>query len=548
MIHRYLTLTLIIIMLSACGTGLSEIQVPGPPLAGLPSLNSLKSGSDITGDDQAGSLYYMASDGAEVIDGELSLPAAPDGLEWGIWRFNPGDLDVSAITINLSATSSGEYFAGLSDFSLARWEISGPYSETQLIELDPLRHQSSEGNFYIAILCHDGNEVGVEGLVLQMESGWTLVQIPGATGYIVETSMASVGGRPAIAFLDENLHVMMARSATASGSAATDWSIVDVSQGNTENGFYISLAEIQGRPAIAYPQSDGEFELDNDQLIFASSTTVDGLQPGDWNKVPVITDGGNIGHGPDLAIIGGNPAISCAGPQGRLHYCYATTPGGTQPGDWQAVELDPDNLIALNTALLEVDGRPAIAYQDSTGTPGAQGHLKYAISATASGSTEEVWSYLLLAPSGNGNFINKDLEMQMWQGRPAICFRRELNALLEPPQGDDYWFASATTTDGSSLDDWSLNQLDVPGERGFNGSLTVFEGEACVSYYSIRTGALRLACSPPGGPGSVSWRRSTIDGEGSTGDSSSISVIDGRLAISYVDYTDDQLTYAVLLD
>lgn len=554
MLLRYSYFLVMLLLLNSCGGTAGTVALK-PDIQeisnyGLPELASLKAGSDATGTDLLGARPVLQSSGATVVDDSLELPAAAESLEWAIWRFNPGELDLAEITVNIATESGGECFIGISDYVLGRWDVSGPYNSTSTIFLDPVRHASPHGNFYVAVLCHDGNDVIVDSLVLTMQSGWVIVPVATYPLFLdLGNSLASIAGRPAIAFVDDNLHVRMARSSTASGSAAGDWSLVDVSQADTQNTFDISLAEVQGRPAIAYPHGDGDFALAEDKLIYAIASNADGLLPDDWMLVTVTTDKGNIGTGPSLAVINGKPAISAVGNGSRLHYFFSSSSDGASALDWQSVRLDPGNIIALETSLLEVDGRPAIAYSDYDGVSSAQSYVKYAIPSSASWMQETDWQYLEVALSGDGTYIHKSLSLSLWQGKPALCYFRENTFEAAPDDGKDLWMARADSADGSSIGDWTAAAVDASKTKiGSGCSMLELDSQAVISYYDADSGELKLARSTGVGPGGIDWQRSTIDGLGRVGDNSSIALIDGHLAISYLDYGNGQLKYAVLLD
>src|SRR5438309_34861 len=66
-------------------------------------------------------------------------------------------------------------------------------------------------------------------------------------------------------------------------------------------GYYTSLALVGGNPAISY------FDLTNGDLKFARNSAADGS--GTWSTVTVDSSG-NVGYYTSLALVGGNPAIS----------------------------------------------------------------------------------------------------------------------------------------------------------------------------------------------------------------------------------------------
>ena len=193
------------------------------------------------------------------------------------------------------------------------------------------------------------------------------------SGGILDTgwqiTLALVNGNPAVSytqgFFDNGVKYI--RSATPTGASPLDWP-APVTVDATSMFTYSSLAEVDGNPALCYYDSTGG------ALNYARSTTAEGGDAGDWTQKVTINDMGSPGQFSCLAVIGGYPAVSYLG-NPDLHFVRSTGATGGTPGDWLAVPDVVDTEGAgWYTSLAEVDGKPAISYYNVSTKK-----LKYAI-------------------------------------------------------------------------------------------------------------------------------------------------------------------------
>jgi hypothetical protein len=116
----------------------------------------------------------------------------------------------------------------------------------------------------------------------------------------------------------------------------------------------------------------------------------------------------------------------------------------------------------------------------------------------------------------------------------------------------DLKYAYATTVTGSEAADWVTTFVDSgSAEVGRYSSLVLVQSQPAISYYDETNGALRYARRVPTIPPSEPiWTRIIVDAgedEADVGYCSSLAVVDGRPLISYQDYTNNDLKYAVSL-
>ena len=195
-----------------------------------------------------------------------------------------------------------------------------------------------------------------------LQQAWdTVVVDPGGAGPEVSSpiSLAAVNGRPAVAYFDYHVGLRYAVSRTQDG-LQQPWDLVTID--SQVYCYSVSLAVVNGRPAIAYAASDPEGWF---AARYAISNSADGLGP--WTKRFVDIQGTEY---PDvsLAVVGDRPAIAHA--WSHTYYDSGTklllcqTPDGL--GEWTKLDINnsawtEDILSAIVTS---IGGVPAVGYCD----------------------------------------------------------------------------------------------------------------------------------------------------------------------------------------
>jgi hypothetical protein len=329
------------------------------------------------------------------------------------------------------------------------------------------------------------------------------------------TSLAEVDGKPAIAYYDQpNGDLRYAYSSTADGNGV--WTEVLVDDGGASDvGQMPSLLSVNGFPAISY------FDDTDDDLKYAISSTVDGSAG--WTSFGIETGIGSVGSSSSLFIVNGNPAISYADGLADLKYAYSSTVDGAMAGDWILLTIEGPGppLTAQGTSLKVINGFPAIAHGDNT-TPG----VRYEYSNTADGSAG--WSFVVVDNlNGQGDYA----KLAEVNGFPSLAYQSQSLGTLH--------FAYSSMADGSS----GWNNLQVDANGSYIG-LNVFHGTPLLAYYYQPTGDLRVATTllPDGSAG---WVPDIIDGAaGNVGEYASLAMINGKPAVSYRDSTNGDLKFA----
>jgi hypothetical protein len=229
----------------------------------------------------------------------------------------------------------------------------------------------------------------------------------------VSTSLAIIGGKPALVYFYDRIasgeKFAYAYSTTALGASAQDWStcIIDTAP---LVGTRCSLAEVNGLPAVAYQDSNFGSEI---HVKYARASSLNPTGAGDWGAVTLFSTFNSDFLVSSLAEINGAPTIVYEQLEnGDLNYARSATPSGSSPADWTSITLFPRGGSGTfwKSSLLEVSGRPAIAWSDATG-------LKYSRSALADGLDAADW---VTIP------INADkaehTSMALVNGNPAIAY------------------------------------------------------------------------------------------------------------------------------
>jgi len=190
----------------------------------------------------------------------------------------------------------------------------------------------------------------------------------------VWNSLALIDGKPAIAYYEDgNSALQYAYASTADGGAAADWDSFILDGSLLWCGEWCSLAEVAGVPAIAYHGGDDASEF----LRFAVSSTAQGANAADWTKLTVDSDSGYSGTYNSVAEVGGKPGIAYYdGGMGVLKYANSSTASGDAPADWSCEVVDSLIISGEEASLAEIHGCPAISYYyDGM----FMGELRYAI-------------------------------------------------------------------------------------------------------------------------------------------------------------------------
>ena len=326
---------------------------------------------------------------------------------------------------------------------------------------------------------------------LELEAGWTLdsvtesgftatanfvssaVDTAGAVG--TDTSLAMINGRPAISYRD--LSESSLKFARAGDALGTEWppsSVVTVDGIITDSGEYTSLAQVAGRPAISY------YHAASGDLRFVRAANPEGSSWPSSNVVRVDGETENVGWHTSLAVVGGVPAISYYAPNaGELRYAWASDAEGTTWPASNMVVVDgsgaPDR--GRHSSLIELGGKPAIAYHDAT-----TADLVFAYLSGPDPAVPANWTKITI---DSADAVGEFASLAIVDGVPAIAYYDSTNGNLK--------FTRASNAAGSAWPPGNIVVADgSPADTGQFASLAVISGRPAIGYHDATNGNLNF--------------------------------------------------------
>ncbi len=257
---------------------------------------------------------------------------------------------------------------------------------------------------------------------------WSYFLLDQQSGIGYYNSLAMINGRPAItyAYLSGLNELWYSRSSDLHGGQITDWSApvrID-HDGSAEIGVDCSLAEIDGKPAVAYHADNG--------LRYAWSSDVTGESEGHWNVRIVDPDSAStVGRYASLALIAGKPAIAYYDQlHADLKYAWSETAQGQAFSDWNRIEISGPPVAGQYVSLLELAENPALCYY----TVGSLRNLIFDEAITPQGAVPEDWGPFItvddhvdIDPPDVGQFC----DMAVVNGNPVIAYYDATNSALK---------------------------------------------------------------------------------------------------------------------
>ena len=527
---RVFTAAVVVLLTVACyGQGQPEVQQnqasnePLQILENLPALPREHTGSAVTGDFLPGYLTHARSSNAFDDDNKLLLLSGTNHLAWGLWRINPSLVYIDSVEAAVDIPPGDEVWLAVSDYQRNMWDIKGPFTEDYLLTIDDSRHRSVDGDLYVLAIAAYGAQPTIKHLSITCETGWVIVSVDSEGDVGRHSSLALVGGNPAISYYDStNGDLKYAYSSTATGSRAEDWTTSLVDNGyENDVGQYTSLAVVDGQPAISY------YDATAGALRYAKRNP--GWPTGTWSRIVVDTNdaGMDVGKYSSLAVIEGRPMIAYYDETNdHLRHAVSLTETGASSDDWVTYLTDGTGETGKFCCIAEVDGKAAVSYGDKQA-----GDLLY-----------KWFSNPAKVAVAEGEYLCKATSLAVVDGVPAIGFL----------SGQHLMYALSSTPQGTSPDDWQL--VDVSsGSYCYGTSLAVVDGRPALCYCDndelVYESSIIFAWSATtSGAYQQHWEEVVVVEEGSpwTRDEGlSLGEVDGKPAISYYERGGDQLKYAI---
>ncbi|MBN2082639.1 PKD domain-containing protein [bacterium] len=388
---------------------------------------------------------------------------------------------------------------------------------------------------YDATLKVTDYEGGTDEAVVQIEvlgnpedPYWHLTRVVGPTEWLDYVTLQNIDGRPAIAYTFEaaasDPGLMYLRAQDAFGTA---WDTPMLLHSYDVPFFAaLDLAVVGGKPAIAYITEEG---LELAQLRFIAAEDATG---GNW-AANVEVDENLWLDNVSLADIGGVPAIAYeivengSGAAGVYYTCFD---GVTAPSGWAAPVLVESLLdIGEFNPLALVDGRPAISlarYVDY--------YDERLVFNRANDATGTDWSSPVVVDGTNNAGAYSSL--QVVGGNPAISYLdRTDNAVkyvrATDAQGSAWGTPVTIANEALGIEPGLLTSLLVTGDGPaalFEGLVLVHGGVDTVLCYAAATDATGSDWTTP----KVIWGQPGTMGIDST-------IVDGRPTIAFLSWENE---------
>ncbi len=277
-------------------------------------------------------------------------------------------------------------------------------------------------------------------------------------------SLAEVSGRPAVAFSGRlGNDLSFARSLDAHGNT---WGAPVLVDDMCAVGRCTALKIVNGYPAIAY------YDAANDYLKFVRSSDVDGNV---WQMPVVVDSAGDVGSYTSLAVVDGNPAILYFDATNEdLKYVRANNSYGEIWGTPVIVEDDYSQEFPTYASLVVANGAPATAYYDRP--------TYNLVFNRALDSHGDSWGVPVVVD--DMRLAGGGISLSIVDGCPAIAY----DAFVNPVKVVK--FIRAADADGAS---WG-NPYYVSTDRDYGRGpvLSVINGKPFIAYSEWENPALKL--------------------------------------------------------
>ncbi len=364
--------------------------------------------------------------------------------------------------VNFDASASSDIDSAALEYAFDP-EGDGTYNA---FSSNPLRNKiySAAGYKYASVRVRDGD--GYEDTAYRLikgnqSAGFEVRYVHAKNSTGINNSLAEVNGRPAIAYYsagDSTLYYVRALD-----SRGNLWSTPIPLEAN--NSQYCSLCVIKGNPAIAY------WRASDSHVRYIRCATPNGNVLADWSNAPVDL-GGPFGmmEKPDLCEVNGNPAIFF-GDGSSVQYIRATTATGTGnvTGDWANPYFQIDTSCSGQNAQLElINGQPAVIYVSSGPV------VKYKRATNGTGASALDWPAVGVTISATSQ-PNMAISFKEVNGRPAAIWYDTSSNKLQ--------YVRSNTPGGELLADWPLPSIaSISTNSGQFCNLAVIAGRPAVLY------------------------------------------------------------------
>ena len=389
---------------------------------------------------------------------------------WAIWQFPPTNDALLEISPELVLGPEDSGYIGISNYETGRWDFIAAADGTQTISVDLFKHASPAKNVYIAVIATRGSKIIANNLATTVNKlGWHVFPVVTEGDVGRQCRIAEVDGRPAIIsrrYLSPTTsELVYAYSLTELGLYPDDWFSIAIND-NPAGGSNPDLAVIGGNPAVAY--QDG----DSSTLKYVRSSTVHGKAPANWGAAVEVDNDFRAGEGSSLAEVQGKPAIAyqVAGSFDELRYAYSDSADVMHSADWHERTIESGGDTGYYPQLQVVGGNPAIGYYDL-----GNDRVSYLRSTSVLGDGPVDWIQYVNLLEGSGNQLLSPVGLLWADGHPGLVHVTATDTLS--------WLSCFTSTTGESKPDWDIKAaLNSASNLQYYGAAAIVGGFPAAAY------------------------------------------------------------------
>jgi hypothetical protein len=317
------------------------------------------------------------------------------------------------------------------------------------------------------------------GIASAFGSGWT-VRVASLVAPMqdpIYLSLAEVDGNPALIY-NRNAAGYGIYYERAFDSSGTDWGAATQNLDSSGSGKEPSLAYIGGRPGFSLTDGGGGTDIFHRHGNDSAGSS--------WGSADLVEDltGAHPLSDSDLLEVAGRPAVvfkhaDFVGFSGtELCYMRANDAlGDAWPANRTVVDAGE---IAINPQLaLLADGRPAVLYGESDNVGSSAVRVKYARATDTTGSSWQPPELVLTLANAN---ILPQLQLIVANGRPAAVIHDSAVGT------DELYYVRANDAVGS---DWPLGATAIAYDVDFLDGAAVVNGHPAVAYVDTNGTVLR---------------------------------------------------------
>lgn len=399
-------------------------------LPALPVDADMKLPSSIKTSTIDGSNPMLKSLNTNVLGLTLQLQPMAGDISFAVYGLNVGGYAVSKLSMDANLTAASKSWLLFANYETGHWTaVSANAINLANIQLPPGILRSPLGNFYVGLLCYDSAPATITSITIETRhADWVKHLIYGAgpgksLGYRCKATL--VNDRLYVLFTESeglSKQLLLARCTTSEPEATVQWRVSTVDAGTYLYDSY-DIASVDDLPGVSW------FYYDTKTQWYGRAKSPTPAEPGDWvfNNLETVDHIGLL----SLAEINGRPAVVYAMSElpvtSVVRYAYATKARPASNLDWVVTNCFSSASNFIGTMeLASIDGNPTLAVYES-------GALNYfLVSSDSQTPTGEAnWQVCLIdnfANHVNGNIPS--ISLLEHNGLPTVLYQsRELGLM-----------------------------------------------------------------------------------------------------------------------